>query len=103
MSVGKKRGTALSFRKEQVMLYLYNVITINGFIYKPPNEICEQITSTPYRHWSLGTDPKPPLADEYLHRIKRWYPGELPAGLAFSGVPKSLDRELGALTTRLTL
>ena len=56
LSVGKKRGTALSYRKEQVMLYIYNVIIINGFIYIPPHEICEQITSTPYPHWSLGTD-----------------------------------------------
>ena len=36
----------------------------------------------------LGTNnPKPPLADEYLHRIKRWYSLELPTGAGFPNVP----------------
>ena len=43
---------------------------------------------------SLGTSYlKPPLVDEYLHRIKRWYPWKLLTRLGFSSVPQSSARD----------
>ena len=54
---------------------IYITILVYHFIYHSEQISSKRFGTTYYfTAPSLGTsNPKPPLADEYLHRIKRWY------------------------------
>ena len=56
-------------------IYLYTVSVLSLHILLPG-------------YWVQTSYPKPPMADRYLHHMKRWYLWEFCTGLRFSSVPQ---------------